>query len=300
LAAQGLATGRRAGGQAVEVYYPGVIEVLRFMQGRFGDTGELFPHLAVRSPAMPVFRAAAAFRLLEVGRADQARVEVERLAAHDLAALPRDPTWSLSLTFLALASHHLGDAQLALKVHGLLEPYADRHVVTGRFGAFYLGPASYFLGLLDLTLDRPAEAADRFAHVAALAGRMQALPMVAYCREGQARALLALDRPGDREQAAALLAQAVATAEELGIQGLGERAATLRAATAPAWPAGLSGREVEVLRLIAAGHSNRAIAEALFISPNTVLRHVSNIFAKTGVANRAEAAAYATRKGLAE
>ena len=53
-------------------------------------------------------------------------------------------------------------------------------------------------------------------------------------------------------------------------------------------------------RLIATGHSNRAIAQALFISPNTVLRHVSNIFTKTGVANRAEAAAYATRHGLTE
>jgi DNA-binding CsgD family transcriptional regulator len=302
LAAQGLAIGRRAGGQAVEVYYPGVIGALRFMQGRFGETGELYPDLAVRFPAMPVFRATAAFWLLEVGRADQARVEVERLAADDLAALPRDPTWILSLIFLALACHHLGDAELAVRVHGFLEPYADRHVVTGRFGAFYLGPASYFLGLLDLTLDRPGEAADRFAHAAALAGGMQALPMVAHCREGQARALLALDRPGDRQRAAALLAEAVTTAEELGIKGLGERAAALRAATAApaAWPAGLTGREVEVLRLIAAGHSNRAIAEALFISPNTVLHHVSNIFTKTGVGNRAEAAAYATREGLAE
>jgi len=92
-----------------------------------------------------------------------------------------------------------------------------------------------------------------------------------------------------------LFDQAVAAAEELGIRGLGERSAR----AAPHWPAGLTGREVEVLRLIAAGRSNRAIAEALFISPNTVLRHVSNIFAKTGVANRAEAAAYATREGLA-
>ncbi|MGB6579729.1 MAG: helix-turn-helix transcriptional regulator, partial [Streptosporangiaceae bacterium] len=68
---------------------------------------------------------------------------------------------------------------------------------------------------------------------------------------------------------------------------------------APAWPAGLTDREVEVLRLIAAGHSNGAIAQALFISPNTVLHHVSSIFAKLGVANRAAAAAYATRRGLA-
>ena len=61
----------------------------------------------------------------------------------------------------------------------------------------------------------------------------------------------------------------------------------------------LRGREVEVLRLIAAGHSNRAIAQVLFISPNTVLHHVSSIYVKLGVANRAEAAAYAARRGLA-
>jgi DNA-binding NarL/FixJ family response regulator len=127
--------------------------------------------------------------------------------------------------------------------------------------------------------------------------------MVARSHEGQARALLARDRPGDRQQAATLLGEAAATAQELGIHGLGARATALLEELAtpapPAWPAGLTGREVEVLRLIAAGHSNRAIAQALYISPNTVLRHVSNIFTKTGVANRAEAAAYATRHGLA-
>ena len=128
--------------------------------------------------------------------------------------------------------------------------------------------------------------------------------MMAMSREGQARALLALDRPGDRQQATALLDEVTATARVLGIAGLGERAATVRRAAtaaprAPAWPAGLTGREVDVLRLIAAGQSNRAIAQALFISPNTVLHHVSSIFAKLGVANRAEAAAYAIRRGLA-
>jgi DNA-binding NarL/FixJ family response regulator len=62
---------------------------------------------------------------------------------------------------------------------------------------------------------------------------------------------------------------------------------------------GLSGREVEVLRLLAMGKSNAQIADELVISPNTVNRHVSNIYAKTGAANRAEAASYATRNGLA-
>jgi DNA-binding NarL/FixJ family response regulator len=302
LAAQGLSNGRRASGQAVEVYHPGVIGCLRFMQGRFGETGGLYRDLVARYPAMPVFRTALAVALAEAARADQAQAELGRLTADDLAALPRDPAWSLNLAFLAVTCHHLGDGTLAVKLHRLLEPYADRHIATGRFGAFYLGPAAYFLGLLDLTLDQPEQAAARFAHAATLADRIQARPMVAMSREGQARALLARDRPGDRQQAAALLEEAITTAAKLGIHGLGERAAALRAAVAPAaptWPAGLTGREVEVLRLIAAGRSNRAIAEALYISPNTVLHHVSNIFTKTGVANRAEAAAYATRHGLA-
>jgi DNA-binding CsgD family transcriptional regulator len=60
----------------------------------------------------------------------------------------------------------------------------------------------------------------------------------------------------------------------------------------------LSARELEVLRLLAAGKSNQQIADELVISLNTVARHVSNIFDKTGVANRAEAASYATRRGF--
>jgi DNA-binding CsgD family transcriptional regulator len=300
LATQGLAIGRRAGDQAVELYHAGIVGPLRFLQGRLGETVEVFQDPATRFPAFPLLRVSLAAALAEAGRTDQARAEVEPLAAGDLAAVPRDLGWSFSLAMLALACYRLGDTELAAGLHGLLEPYADRNISSGRFGAIYLGPAAYFLGLLAETLGRHEEAVDHFAHAAALAARLQARPMVARSREGQARALLALDRPGDRPLAQALLEQVIATAQELGIHGLGERAnALLGELAAPAWPAGLSSREVEVLRLIAAGRSNRAIAQALFISPNTVLRHVSHIFAKTGVANRAEAAAYATRHGLA-
>ncbi|HEY4685682.1 MAG TPA: response regulator transcription factor, partial [Dehalococcoidia bacterium] len=63
-------------------------------------------------------------------------------------------------------------------------------------------------------------------------------------------------------------------------------------------PGTLSPREVEVLRLVAAGRSNPQIAGELVISINTVQRHVSNILAKTGLANRTEAAVYARDKGL--
>ena len=67
---------------------------------------------------------------------------------------------------------------------------------------------------------------------------------------------------------------------------------------APAFPDGLSRREVEVLHLIAGGKTDRDIAEELVISVRTVGHHVSNILSKTGAANRTEAAAYATRNGL--
>lgn len=62
--------------------------------------------------------------------------------------------------------------------------------------------------------------------------------------------------------------------------------------------AGLSEREIDVLRLIAAGKTNPQIADELFISRNTVQNHVSSILSKAGLANRAEAAAYAQRNGF--
>jgi pimeloyl-ACP methyl ester carboxylesterase/DNA-binding CsgD family transcriptional regulator len=61
----------------------------------------------------------------------------------------------------------------------------------------------------------------------------------------------------------------------------------------------LTPREVEVLRLIAAGRSNQEIADELVISFNTVTNHVKNILGKTGAANRTEAAAFAFRHGIA-
>jgi DNA-binding CsgD family transcriptional regulator len=65
-----------------------------------------------------------------------------------------------------------------------------------------------------------------------------------------------------------------------------------------AYPAGLSEREVEVLRLLAGGMSNPAIAGALVLSVHTVERHVANIYAKIGAHGRADATAYAIRNGL--
>jgi len=61
---------------------------------------------------------------------------------------------------------------------------------------------------------------------------------------------------------------------------------------------GLTEREVEVLALVARGHTNRQIATSLAISEKTVARHLANIFTKLGVGSRTEAAGYAFRIGL--
>jgi DNA-binding NarL/FixJ family response regulator len=66
----------------------------------------------------------------------------------------------------------------------------------------------------------------------------------------------------------------------------------------PAGSSVLSPRELDVVRLLAAGRSNQAIAAELFLSEKTVARHVSNILGKLGVGSRTAAAAYAFEHGL--
>jgi DNA-binding NarL/FixJ family response regulator len=134
--------------------------------------------------------------------------------------------------------------------------------------------------------------------------RMGAQPWLAHTQHDYATMLLARHQPGDPEKAAVLLHEALTTARELGMRALEDRitARTHPEMTPPPIPTtdldDLSPREIEVLRLIAAGKSNREIADTLFISLNTVATHVRNILTKTGCANRTEAAAYAMRHGL--
>ena len=82
----------------------------------------------------------------------------------------------------------------------------------------------------------------------------------------------------------------------MGAGGLGGPLAGLGLLT-PAAP--LSERESEVMRLLAAGRENAEMAAVLGVSMHIIERHVANIFLKIGVRNRAEATAWAHRRGLA-
>jgi HD-GYP domain-containing protein (c-di-GMP phosphodiesterase class II) len=114
-------------------------------------------------------------------------------------------------------------------------------------------------------------------------------------------AALTVERPhrpayGDAEASRTLEAEANLDGEAVACV---LAAAGRRPAPSPAgWPAELTDREVEVLRLIARGRSNREVAERLFISPKTVGRHVENLYRKIGVSSRAAAAVFAMENRL--
>ncbi len=128
---------------------------------------------------------------------------------------------------------------------------------------------------------------------------------VARCRWRLAEAMLGA---GDRAAAAVEARAAHDVAVALGAQPLrdaveslvrrGRLDVGLSAAAAPSDDSGLTSRELEVLRLLAEGLSNRQIGERLFISQKTASVHVSNILAKLGVSGRTEAVVVAHRRGL--
>jgi DNA-binding CsgD family transcriptional regulator len=127
---------------------------------------------------------------------------------------------------------------------------------------------------------------------------------VARCRWRLAEALLGA---GDREQATVAAQAAHQAAVRLGaeplrgaLELLARRGRLDLGAGVPAERglAGLTPRELEVLRLLVEGRSNRQIAEQLFISGKTASVHVTNILTKLGVHSRLEAAALARRLGL--
>ncbi|MEK9521263.1 AAA family ATPase [Streptomyces venezuelae] len=155
------------------------------------------------------------------------------------------------------------------------------------------------------------ETAARWAEVVAAFEPLARPHQLARARHRLADALLV--EGGRREEATALLREAHATAVRLGARPLREDVELLAArarlslaeekrAPAPAEPGdgtfGLTPREQDVLRLVAAGRTNRQIAEELFISPKTASVHVSHILAKLGVSGRGEAAALAHRLHL--
>lgn len=109
---------------------------------------------------------------------------------------------------------------------------------------------------------------------------------------------LALRQLGDDDGAEMELDAAHSSFQSLGAAPDLARIGELSRTVISEAPGGLTGREIEVLALIAGGKSNREIADELVISERTVARHVSNIFTKLGVSSRAAATAFGLKHDL--
>ena len=177
------------------------------------------------------------------------------------------------------------DALVPLKGRSLVGVVADR-----------------LLGQLAQAVGAISQAIEHFEDSLAFCAKAGFQPEYAWTCWGYAAALLERGGDGDRRRAEELLEEALRIFTDLGMPPLRLRVEDLIArigkASAPAYPDGLTQREVEVLQLICGGKPDREIGEELIISVKTVGKHVSNIFNKTDTANRTEAASYANQRGL--
>ena len=171
------------------------------------------------------------------------------------------------------------------------------------------------LGLLAGLMGRSDQANSHFAAAAHLCQRAGYRPEYAWNAYSWATVLAGQYAEGARfqkrtlgnaDKTLSLLDEAVDISLELGMGPLAAKSANLlesikgQLTHVAEHPDGLTRREVEVLRVLARGKTNPEIGEELFISLNTVTRHLSHIYTKTGAANRVEAAIYAANHGLVD
>jgi len=298
LAQETLKVGRRFSPANAAGAYGMQMFSIRREQGRLAEVLPVLRHFIATQAETAIWRPGLAVLYMELDLRPQAEAELEGLAAGDFAAIPHSALWPTSMAFLAEVCAYLKDAGRAAILYRLLSPYAGRNIATGN-NAPCFGAADRLLGLLADTQGKADRAGDHFEAALAMNQLTGGRPWLAHAQYGYADLLLR-GRTGGTERAAGLLDSALATARELGMAALEQRCARLMGKLEDrlVYPDGLSKREVDVLRLLAAGLSNQDIGARLFISTHTVANHIRSILAKTRTANRTEAAAYAVRRGL--
>ena len=167
--------------------------------------------------------------------------------------------------------------------------------------------ADRVLGQLALLAGDWPAAEGHLSAAESMARRENLRPELARVLAAQSELALARGGAGSAARARELLGGAAALYRELGLPGqvravrrkLRDLPTQPAGVGRPCLPAGLSRREAQVLRLVAAGMSNRQIAQELALSESTVAKHLTSIFNKTASENRAAAAAFAIRHDLA-
>ncbi|MGN7798631.1 helix-turn-helix transcriptional regulator [Leifsonia sp. 22587] len=229
----------------------------------------------------------------ELGLAEPTRRVLNWMVTHDHPAAHGSSDWPASLAFMTEAAVWLEDPELAAVVHPWLLEFQGLNLMAGYFVAVF-GSTDCYLGQIESLCGFGAPG-DRFASALEMNERMDAPLHVAYTLAAEA-AWLQGDDPSSAE-AAALVARARSIADASGLSRVLRwlpAVATERSSRAH----GLTAREIEVLRLVAEGRSNREIAARLFITENTAANHIRSILSKTGSSNRTAAAMLAREEGL--
>ncbi len=281
---------------------------IRREQGRLEEVVPVLKLVAAAQTDQPMWRPGLAALYTDLGMLDEARTQFEALAPGGFRAIPRDSVWPACAAFLADVCVALDDASRARVIYEELSPFAGRNLMAGM--TISVGPAERFLAKLAALLGQVELADTHFVSALALAERSgspvwQARVLHDHARlhATQGRTAEAVDLGRQARQIALMLGmKGLASAPVPGLDAGGGGDRGVWPAAMPVedalFPDGLSGREVEVLQLVAAGCSNREIGERLFISPNTAANHVRAILRKTSSSNRAEAATYAARQDL--
>jgi len=271
---------------------------IRREQGRLDELRPIVELLARSPDGMGTWGPGFVALLVELGMEDEARAELERIRADEFRRVT-GALGTAALVYLTDACSALWDAESAAVLYPRLEPLAARTVMIGQLVACY-GSADRYLGMLAAVLSDWDTGEAHFEYGLYVNRRTAAHTWTAHTAYQYARMLFTRGRAVDRPRAGDLLTEAAELCERFGLAALRRRVDDLRASgpRPVELPDGLSAREVDVLRLVAQGHSNREIGKRLFISEHTAANHVRSILRKTGCANRTDAASYAHQHGL--
>ena len=197
-------------------------------QGRHRELEPLVRGNAERLPAMRAWRCALALLVAELGREEEARWELEHLAAADFDDIPRDALWLVAMSLLAELCAVLGDGPRARRLLELLAPYDGRNVVS--MGFVYLGPVARYLGLLAMTAGEHERALAHLQRARALAERAGARPAIVLTVLDVAALLARRNGPRDAARALALVESVVDDPVCRRMPRAAARADTVRAA----------------------------------------------------------------------
>jgi tetratricopeptide (TPR) repeat protein len=208
---------------------------VRSMQGRLDEFLQPVQSFVAQFPQIAAWRCVLAYIYTQLDRTAHARRLLAALAQEDFQDLARDANRLPSLVTLSQVVAILNDAPRAQQLYKLLSPYADHNVVTGLLVC--AGSASRPLGLLATTLSRYEDAQHHFEHALKMNTKIRSPLWIAYTQHDYARMLLLRKGPGDRDTALELLDQALATADQLGLKALADKAALLKLAAKAPTPA---------------------------------------------------------------